>query len=215
MVSKSKTKAGKTFEENWKDSYSKLPIFYLRLKDAAKWNRGEQSSFTPENPFDSFQFQMPFIWLFELKSTSGSSISFYPNTPDEKPEGTNSQVMIKPNQVKSLLESSEVDGVIAGFVMNFRSRETKTLKFDNETYFIHINDFMKFAKVSGKSGMNREDCSIMGLRIDSSIKKVNYKYDIEKFTKESPKFYLNKGYINKESLIQTRDILSELLKTRM
>ncbi|MFD0587602.1 hypothetical protein ACFQZE_06280 [Paenibacillus sp. GCM10027627] len=209
--SKGKTSAGKKFEEDWKESYSKIPIFYLRLKDSAKWNRGNKSSFTPENPFDALQFQMPFIWLLELKSTSGTGVSFYPKSPDEKPEGTTSQVMIKPNQVKSLLNACDIEGVIAGFVVNFRPRSTKKLKFENETFFIHIRDFMKFAKETGKSGLNRDDCQTIGLRINSRIKKVNYKYDIKKFVKDSSLFCLSRKYISREKLIEVRDEMEELI----
>lgn len=208
----SKTNGGKAFEACWKNSYAKLPIYYLRLKDAAKWQRGEGSTFTPENPFDSLQYKSPFIWLLELKSTQGTGISFNPKKPYEKPENKKTQVMIKSNQVKELMKAVEVHGVIGGFVVNFRERETKTKCFPNVTYFIHINDFIKFAESNDKSSLSREDCELLGIKVKSKLLKTNYKYDIDGFSLESPKFYLHRGYINKESLIQTRDWINELIR---
>ncbi|MNW54199.1 hypothetical protein D3C74_317920 [compost metagenome] len=208
-----KKNAGKVFEECWKNSYEKLPIYYLRLLDTAKWNRGAQSSFTPENPYDSLQFKMPFMWLLELKSTSGSSVSFYPNRPYEKSKKHKGNVMIKPNQVKSLMKAVETEGIIAGFIINFRERKLKTISYSNETFFVHIMDFIKFVEKTSKSGINREDCKKIGLKIDSKLKKVNYTYDVKGFTEISPKVYLERGHINREALQLAKSWIIELLQS--
>ncbi|RXZ77927.1 hypothetical protein EBB07_28105 [Paenibacillaceae bacterium] len=183
----SKKNEGKIFEDNWKASYKKLPFYFLRLADAAKWGRGSDSRFMTTNPFDLLHFKPPYLWLLELKSTSDNRISFYPETPWIKPENVKSQPMIKHSQVKSLMESTQKDNTIPGFIINFREKEKKTKTFEHETYFVHINDFVQFAIESKKSSINREECKKIGVSIDSKKKKVNYTYDIEKFCEDSVK----------------------------
>jgi hypothetical protein len=176
---------GKIFETDWKNSYDGLPYFYLRLKDAAKWLQGSGSSFTPENPCDSIQYTMPYLWLLELKSTKGSSISFNPEKPYEKPKNKKTNVMIKANQVKELMKAVQKEGVIAGLILNYRPRETKKEKFDNETFFIHILDFVQFAETSNKSSINADDCRNIGVKVTGTKKVKNYKYDIKQFKDEA------------------------------
>jgi hypothetical protein len=215
LTSKSKTNGGKVFEDNWKKSYAKLPIYYLRLQDAVKWGRGEGSNFTPSNPYDSLQFKIPFLWLLELKSTIGTNVSFNPIKPWGKPENKKTQVMIKANQVKDLMEAVKKDGIIAGFIINFREHVTKTkvpITLPDETFFIHINDFIKFAVTSEKSSLNREECASIGMRIESHKLKVNYTYGVKKFSEESPEFYLKKGHLNRMALEEAYEWLGELLK---
>jgi penicillin-binding protein-related factor A (putative recombinase) len=202
---------GKQFEEDWKNSYDKLPFFYLRLKDAAKWLQGSGSSFTPENPFDSIQFTMPYIWLLELKSTKGSSISFNPEKPYEKPKNKKTNVMIKANQVKELMKSVNKEGVIPGLILNFRPRETKKEKFDNATYFIHINDFIKFAEISKKSSINAMDCESIGVKVNGYLKVKNYKYDIMDFSEKSILKYLKCNYLDINHLIKTKKWIDSVI----
>ncbi|GAV11505.1 hypothetical protein [Paenibacillus sp. NAIST15-1] len=210
-MSKSKTNEGKVFEKNWAESYAKLPIYYLRLVDAVKWTRGGDSSFTPSNPFDALQFKSPFLFLLELKSTSGTSMSFNPNKPDEKPENNKSQLMLKPHQVKALMKAIETEGIISGFIINFREKKMKTIHHPHETYFIHINDFMKFAIESGRSSISREGCREIGLYIGATLKKVNYKYHVDEFINEALIKYVKAGYISEEFLTRTHQQIEELL----
>jgi len=210
-LSKSKASEGKRFEENWKDSYKDLPIYYLRLRDAAKWNRGEKSTFTPENPYDSLQYKIPFLWLLELKSTKGSSISFIPEKPYEKPKGTKTTVMLKDHQVRSLMDASKKEGVIAGFIVNFRERVLKTKSEPHEVFFIHINDFLKFAKKSKKSTLNREDSVEIGIAIKSKKKKINYTYEIDRFVNESIHDSIKKEYLKIDMLKFTYDWIGNII----
>lgn len=201
----------KVFENDWKGSYTGTPYYYMRLKDSAKWLQGEGSMFTPENPCDSIQFTMPFLWLLELKSTKSASVSHYPNTPYRKPD-TKTNVMIKPNQVKALMESVNYEGVIAGFIINFRPRKLKTKTTENLCYFIHINDFIKFAKKHGKSTLSERDCAEIGIDISNYIKKVRYKYDITDFVNKAVEYSLNKGYISLGHIYNTIEWLDNLTK---
>ncbi|GED72314.1 hypothetical protein BRE01_60160 [Brevibacillus reuszeri] len=197
------TKQGKVFEQNWQDSYKYSDHYYMRLKDTAKWLQGSGSSFTPSNLCDAIQHTMPFLWLLELKSTKDASISFNPyiegkSSPEEKPKNTTTNVMIKASQVKGLRQAVKHQGVIAGFVVNYREQKLKTKTKDNEVFFIHINDFWNFAVETGKSSVSREDARSIGVRIESKKLKVNYRYKINEFVDESIKKYISKGIIDKK-----------------
>src|SRR5690606_32999226 len=115
----------------------------------------------------------------ELKSIAGQRVSF-------------SESIIKDHQIKSLIEANQhkSDGVIPGFIFNFRL-------FDNETWFIHIEDFIKYRQVadSGKEAdkypkINKRSMPIetvreIGLKINNYKKKTNYHYHIREFVKEA------------------------------
>ncbi|ATF13496.1 hypothetical protein A616_16385 [Brevibacillus brevis X23] len=211
------TKDGKKFEENWRDSYKSSEYYYMRLKDTAKWLKGEGSSFTPSNICDSIQHTMPFLWLLELKSTKAASISFNPyiegvSSPEEKPKNKTTNVMIKANQVKELRQAVKYQGVIAGFVVNYREHKMKTKVYENETYFIHINDFWDFAVRTGKSSIGRKDSREIGVKIEQVKLKTNYRYKINEFTLLATKKYCAKGYLKKEAIKKTVDWLESLLK---
>lgn len=210
------TKDGKKFEQNWRDSYKASEHFYMRLRDGAKWLQGQGSSFQSENPCDSIQHTMPFLWLLELKSTKEASVSFNPyiegeSSPDEKPKNKKTNVMIKANQVRELREAVKFQGVIAGFVVNFRERKLKTKTYSNETFFIHINDFWDFAVKTGKSGLNRDDCSEIGIRIEHIKLKINYRYKINKFVDDTCKVLIEKGYLDRKHLENTVEWMESLL----
>lgn len=100
------------------------------------------------------------MFMIEFKSTKGTSFSF-------------SEKIIKPNQIKELTKASTYKGLIAGFVFNFRKY--------NLTYFVSIQNFNKFKETSGKQSINQKDCENIGVLIEQTLKKVRYKYNIEKF----------------------------------
>ncbi|WP_336786879.1 hypothetical protein [Paenibacillus sp. MMO-177] len=202
---------GKQFEEDWKGSYAKTPYFYMRLRDGAKWIQGQGASFTPENPCDAIQHTMPFLWLLELKSTKGASVSFYPNTPWKKPKEAKGQVMIKANQVRELIEAAAYDGIIAGFVINFRERELRSKTVPAVTYFIHIHDFTEYAVATGKSSISQADCEKIGVLIPHQRKVKHFRYDITHFIESAVLTYIKQGYIKTESLKALKDWVSFLL----
>jgi len=190
---------GKQFESNWKESYKNTDLTEIRLKDSAKWLMGQTASFQTENPCD-FIMYFPFLWTLELKSTEGASMSFNPKEPWKKPANENTHVMIKHSQVKSLLKFAEKDGVIPGFIMNFRERFLKTKSEPNEVFFVHIEDFIDFAVSNDKSTISRKDCRRIGIEIKAHRKKVNYVYDITKFAKDSIEYCLNKDLLGNNIL---------------
>lgn len=90
---------------------------------------------------------------------------------------------IKKHQIEGLKKASFIKGVIAGFVINFRNTE--------HTYFLHIDDFLKFSKKATKKSINEQDViENNGHLIEQEIKKVNYRYNIEKFVEEIQQKYI-------------------------
>lgn len=195
---------GKQFETDWKDSYKQTPFFYLRLVDAVKWQQGEGSTFTPSNPYDSLQYAKGHLWCLELKSTEQASMSFnsivhddtgFVSAPWLKPKHENTQVMLKANQVKALMETDKnygTHGVICGFILNFRARILKTKSEPNETFFVHINDFITYANLSLASSISREKARSIGVAITGTQKKIHYKYDIEQFIDDTLQHFKTK-----------------------
>jgi hypothetical protein len=174
--------AGKDFEKQWQDSCKLYQRYFIRLVDSNKFGFGEETRFTPENKCDAIQYSPPIMIMLELKSSKGTGIGFNPKRPWEKIAGKTPS--IKPNQVSSLAEASCHNGIIAGLIFNFRERETKTKKFDNETFFVEINDFLEFAEKNDKSSISREDTEKIGIKVEQKKKISKYTYEIQRFEKD-------------------------------
>lgn len=175
--------AGKKFENAFKVSVDK-EIYYERLKDPAQsFIPSENLRFSPSNPYDCFLFYYPNLFTFELKSTGQNSITFY----DEKfvIKGKKQSFMVKKNQIKGLLKSSQHKGIISGLILNFR----KT----NCTYFLHIDDFVNMVEDIGKKSFNEQDViKNNGHKIKQTLKRVNYRYHIMDFISELQEKYNQK-----------------------
>ena len=168
---------GKVFEQQFKKSVDKLGVLFERFPDSNKFGQGngEGIRFTLNSPCDGFMFDGNKLFYLELKHTENTSISF--NQPPTEKGGT---PMIKPHQVKSLMERSKYLNVICGLVLDFADRETKTKVIEGGTYFVEINTFVDWCNAVAKKSINQEDCEMIGFKIDRTKKKVNYTYDIEK-----------------------------------
>jgi penicillin-binding protein-related factor A (putative recombinase) len=170
------SKDGKIFEANLEDSIKscKPKIFYSRIKDTFIPFELRGKVRTSKNPYDCLMYSDGHLFTFELKSTESKSVSF-------------SESIIKEHQITNLQDANLCEGVISGFIFNFRIDEPKT-------YFIHIEDFMKykliaqaeFAVHSYKSKINKSSmplaiCEEIGIEIKSTLKKVNYRYHMKEF----------------------------------
>lgn len=166
---------GKKFENAWKASVPDC-VYYQRIKDPAQsFTQSDTLRFSPQNPYDCFMYLFPNLFTLELKSTESTSMTFYRD--DFISENTKPTFMIKKNQIKGLLESKKHKGIVSGFILNFR-------KF-NHTYFLDIDDFINMTCTLNKKSFNEADvASSHGLLIEQVLKKVNYKYNIEKFIQE-------------------------------
>lgn len=157
-------------------------VFYYRLKDPAQ-SFGQDSTstrFSLPNPFDFFMYRYPYLYSIENKSKQTSSLSF---SLDIKVKGKD----IKAKQLIELFECYK-QGLVSGLLLNFRDV--------NETYFLHIRDFMDFAAKSLKSSINMQDVKdFKGFLVPQELKKVKYKYDINAMIKHCEDTY--KEYYDK------------------
>lgn len=159
------TNVGKRFEENWKKS---IPdnVMYYRLKDSAQSFGGcSNLRFSSKNPCDCFLFSSPYLYALELKSVGTSSI-FFERTKEEKG-------VIHYHQIKGLREFVGYKNVVAGFLFNFRKKDTEI------TYYQHISDFDKMIDSIDKKSFNEKDLAKFNPYIVNNRKlKVNYRYDV-------------------------------------
>ena len=167
--------SGKQFELNFENSVDKSYCFLYRIKDSAQsYNNSPNTKYTHENPCDFYLFNSVSHQLFalELKSTQYKSISFQIDENDK------SSKMIKYHQIKSLVDISKYDGIIAGLLLNFRDDKND----EQRTYFINIKDFNKMVKETNKTSCNEIDLLLYNaIKIESIKKRVHYRYDIDKF----------------------------------
>ena len=164
---------GKIFEEDFKNSIPDNILVY-RLPDAAQSFGGSSKlRFSRKNPFDFLLWNpnMKKIFALELKTVKGKSISF------EKDEGESKEIHM--HQINGLKEWGSYDGVVAGFVINFRELE--------KTIFLEINEFISMIDFIEKKSFSYNDLTSNNIdfHVISQIKKITrYKYDIEKFFNE-------------------------------
>ena len=156
---------GKRFEENWKKSVPDNVLYY-RLKDSAQsFGRCNNLRFSSKNPCDCFLFSSPYLYALELKSVATSYISFE-RTKEEKG-------VIHYHQIKGLRDFVGYKNVIAGFLFNFRKKDTEI------TYYQHISDFDKMIDSIDKKSFNEKDLVKFNPYVVNNRKlKVNYRYDV-------------------------------------
>lgn len=133
---------GKIFEQQWKKSIPKYALFY-RLRDSAQSFGGGNLRFSSKNPFDCIMWdsQRHILYALELKTVQRHSISFE-RSKDDKGE-------IHFHQIKGLTEWRQYDGIMAGFVIEFREIE--------KTIFLDILDFNNLISRINKKSFNYND----------------------------------------------------------
>lgn len=170
------------FEEDIQKSCEKLVIFNDRIKDVFIPPDLRNRIRVPKNKYDLYIYAKPYLLATELKSINAKSI----NVKDPK--------IIKPHQIDSLLWADQFNGVISGFIFNFRAS-------NNNTYFVHIQDFINYLDVIdgrvenkyenkiNKSSIPVGICDEIGVKIDHQKKRTRYHYDIKNFMKDIAKKY--------------------------
>jgi len=155
-------KSGKAHEQDILKSCEKDNIFAEKNRDIfiPPEVRKEGKVKTPPQKYDYVIFNKPFLLTCELKQTKQKSIRVF----DEK--------IIKQSQINSLVKASKYDGVIAGFIFTFAGH-------DNKTFFIDINDFLRYKEETDRKSMSLDDCQEIGIEIDNQIKVKRYKYNIK------------------------------------
>lgn len=166
--------AGKKFEQNFKQSCEKDSVFCLRLTDSDlsfNPNKELRSRFTVKQPCDLIVYYKGFMFTLELKNTKGKNFSFQRDL--KVPDG-----MIHYHQINSLVNMGLYDGIISGFVFNFRWGEETGLPMER-TFFLNINDFSKFMVESDKRSINMNDIiEYGGVEIENIKRRTQYTYKI-------------------------------------
>lgn len=175
-----KKNPGKVFEDNLQESVKQCgeKIFFTRIKDTFIPPDLRQRVRVTKNDYDCMMFARSHLFTLELKSTKENRFSF-----DES--------IIKQHQIDKLLEANTYDGVISGFIMNFREPS-------NRVFFIPIKEFVEYQHVAQnqikenkyKSKINKSSipigiCEEIGIEIKGFKKKVNYHYHIKEFITEA------------------------------
>jgi penicillin-binding protein-related factor A (putative recombinase) len=167
--------AGKVLENDIQKSCQEQNVYFYRIKDVNPMMLKPHARVS-KNDFDAFIYRKPNLFPVELKSTKAKSISF-------------SESIIKAHQIEALAKAATYDGLIAGFLFNFR-------ECDNSTYFVHINDFIKYKNIAeneldhtyiskvNKSSIPIGICEEIGIKVENVKKKVNYRYYIGKLLDE-------------------------------
>jgi penicillin-binding protein-related factor A (putative recombinase) len=166
---------GKQFEKDVQTSMKEQDIYHIRLKDVLLPPNLRLKIRLPHNPYDLISYYKLHLFPLEFKSTKGQSLSF-------------SESIIKRHQIEALTKAAQYDGVIAGFIFNFRKTQ--------ETFFVDIDDFNTYKHIAEnglendyKSRVNKSSipigiCREVGVQILASKKKVNYRYYINQLFDE-------------------------------
>lgn len=159
---------GKEFEDSIKRSVPDYALLY-RLPDSAQsFGRSSALRFSKKNPFDFLMWdsQNHILYALEMKTVSGKSISFE-RSQEDKGE-------IHHHQIEGLDEWNTYDGVVCGFIIEFRGMET--------TIFIDIDNFHRVMDTVNKKSFTIADLTsnqIPYLIIPQRKIRTRYKYDIE------------------------------------
>ena len=167
---------GKLFESDVEVSCNEQNIFYFRVRDVNLPPDVRMRVKLPQNKFDCLLYYKDHLFPIEMKSTKDKSISL-------------KEHMIKQHQIDSLKESTKYDGVIAGFLLNFREPKSRT-------FFIHIDEFINYKHIAEnqmehtyKSRVNKSSipisiCEEIGVEVTSVLKSVRYRHYIKKLLDE-------------------------------
>lgn len=167
---------GARFQTDIETSCKEQDIFFHNIKDVFLPPDVRRRVRLPKNKYDSILYSNGNLFPMELKTTDKKSISF-------------SESVIKQHQIENLEEASKFEGVIPGFLLNFREQP------ENLTYFIHIKDFIKYKdfaesqsehpyrcrkgkKINGAS-ISLDICQEIGVEVLSIKKQVNYRYFVK------------------------------------
>lgn len=166
---------GKDFEAAIRKSVPEWCLYYKLPDQAAAFGQTSGLRFSKKNPFDAILFnpRTRTLYAVELKTVAGKSISFE-RTKDETG-------VIHKHQIDGLLEWSKYDGVVAGFIIEFRQEET--------TVFLDIKTFTELSSSVDKKSFNLSDLDAHALQytvIEQQKLRTRYRYDIEKFLSEYP-----------------------------
>lgn len=164
-------KIGNRFQDDIANSCDRLGIYNKRLRDVTP-NMLKEGMRTAKQPFDYFAYYNDYLFPMELKTTQQKSASFKGSNP-----------LIKEHQIANLTKDDQYDGVIAGIIINFR-------KYDNQTFYLHINELNKYISVANgeqentyyskinQSSIPLAICKEVGVEIPNQLKRTRYTYNM-------------------------------------
>lgn len=161
---------GKIFEKEIADSIPEYALLY-RLPDSAQSFGGSNNlRFSRKNPFDFLMWDSigRTLYALEMKTVNEKSISFE-RSKDDKGK-------IHYHQIEGLTKWSKYDGIVCGFIIEFRPIE--------ETIFILIDDFHSLMdKLEKKSFTicDLDKLKIPYIIIPQTKMRTRYRYDIDMF----------------------------------
>lgn len=171
-----KINSGKKFENAIKSTIPDY-VLYHRLNDSTgTFSGGNNLRFSPKQPCDVFLFdgKRKLLYCLELKTSKFGSFSYEDINCKEK----QTSKMIHKHQILSLEKLGKFQGVISGFLFNFRL-EDETIE---RTYFQNISDFLKMYNSLNKKSFNEKDLLKYRPTIIEGKKKIkNWSWNIEKF----------------------------------
>lgn len=168
---------GKIFEEQFKKSVPEYALIH-RLPDSAQSFGGNSNlRFSNKSPFDYILYNSKshLLYALELKTVKGKSITFE-RTKEDKGE-------IHFYQIKALNEWNKYDGVVSGFLIEFRAIE--------KTVFLQIDEFNKLISIIDKKSFNFDDLVEQGINfllVNQEKKISRYLYDVETFLIDSGRY---------------------------
>lgn len=161
---------GKIFEKSFKSSVPDYALLY-RLPDSAQSFGGNSKlRFSRKNPFDYILWDSKhhILYALELKTVGGKSISF------ERTEKDAAEIHY--HQVQGLNLWNKYDGVVCGFIIEFRDLD--------KCIFVSISDYNSLINIITKKSFNMNDLeqnNIPYFVIDRKLRKTQYSYDIDSF----------------------------------
>jgi penicillin-binding protein-related factor A (putative recombinase) len=177
-----KQNIGKIFESEIEQSCEDQKVFYFRVRDVHIPPNLRTRIRVPKNKYDSLLFYKNHLFALEFKAT------------DKAKSFPLKEHVIKQHQIDNLKAAKKYDGVISGFIFNFRDT-------NNETYFVEIDDFITYTKVAKKelentyqSKANEKSIPIgiireIGVPVEHVKKKVYYRFYINILLDELIKRY--------------------------
>lgn len=167
--------AGKIFENSFKNSLNKDRCLLIRLNDQPQ-SFAKTAKFSLKSPCDFILYDSltKLLVPLELKTTKYKSMSF------DKLDDTSSSnsKMIHKHQIIGLENFSKYDGVVAGFLYNFRDEVRNT----ERTYFQNIKDFLRMYEKIEKQSFNEIDILLYGaIKINGTKKRTRFQWNIDEF----------------------------------
>ena len=163
---------GKLFEQQLSKSIPDYALLY-RLPDPAQSFGGENNlRFSAKNPFDFLLWDSlkHRLYAIEAKTVDGKSISFERTKEDKG--------VIHLHQINGLNKWDKFDGIICGFIIEFRELD--------KTIFLDIKQMNKIMKILQKKSFNFSDldeCKIDYYIIGQKKARTRFTYDIDSFLK--------------------------------